>query len=83
MERSEIANGDTTSGVWLVGERLNRGLTVPALALEAGVPAHVVRHAEKGNTPSPPNALKLASYFGVQVTDIWPVIPPTPEREAA
>lgn len=63
----------------LTAERLNRGLSVPAFARDAGVPEHVVRYAEKGNMPSPPNALKIADYLGVRVTDLWPV----PEKDAA
>lgn len=57
----------------LTAERLNRGLTVLAFAREIGIPEHVVRHAEKGNRPSPANALKIATYLGSQVTDIWPL----------
>jgi ribosome-binding protein aMBF1 (putative translation factor) len=57
-------------------ERLNRGLSIPALAREIDVPDHVIRHAEKGGTPTPANALKLASFFGVRVTDIWPADAP-------
>jgi lambda repressor-like predicted transcriptional regulator len=62
----------------LVAERLNRGLSVSAFAHEAGVPEHVVRHAEKGGVPQPANAFKIASFLGVRVTDIWPT-----ERDGA
>lgn len=66
----------------LAAERLNRGLSVEALAREAGVPAHVVRHAEAGGRPRPATALKIADYLELKVTDLWP-LEPEPEREAA
>jgi predicted transcriptional regulator len=62
----------------LKAERLDRGLSVLALAREVGVPDHVIRHAEKGGHPTPANALKIANFFGSRVTDIWP-----PEPRAA
>lgn len=63
----------------LRAERLNRGLSVAVMAAEVGVPEHVVRHAEKGGVPVPANALLIASFLDVRVTDIWP----EPDREAA
>jgi ribosome-binding protein aMBF1 (putative translation factor) len=56
----------------LTEERLNRGLSILALAETIGVPEYVIRHAEKGGMPRPANAMKIASFFGVRVTDIWP-----------
>jgi DNA-binding XRE family transcriptional regulator len=56
----------------LTTERLNRGLSIPALAREVDVPEHVIRHAEKGGRPHPANALKIADYFDARVTDFWP-----------
>lgn len=59
--------------------RLRRGKSIPQMALEAEVPAHVIRHAEaKGGRPHPENALKIARYLGVDVLDLWPI-----EEEAA
>ncbi len=72
MERNELADHQPAS-VWLVSERRNRGLSVPAFALEIGIRPHVLRHAEKGGLPSPANALKIAQHHGVKVTDLWPV----------
>lgn len=62
----------------LVELRLNRGLSIAALAEKAGVPEHVIRRAESGGRPRPENALRIARVFGVAVTDLWPI-----EREAA
>jgi DNA-binding XRE family transcriptional regulator len=56
----------------LAEERLNRGLSIPALAREVDVAEHVIRHAEKGGIPNPANALKIATFLGCRVTDIWP-----------
>lgn len=57
----------------LRAERLNRGLSVIAFAAACDVPEHVIRHAEKGNVPSPPNALKIATFLEAAVTDVWPL----------
>lgn len=59
----------------LKAARLNRGLSIEALAKQVGVPAHVIRHAESGGRPRPENALRIAEFFGCQVTDFWPVEP--------
>ena len=53
--------------------RLNKGLSVAALAREVKVPPHVIRHAEGGGRPRPDNALRLADFYGLRVTDLWPV----------
>lgn len=57
----------------LTSARLNKGLSIPALAAKANVPDHVIYHAEKGGMPRPENALKIATALGVSVTDVWPV----------
>lgn len=57
----------------LRSERLNRGLTVAQMAERAGVTKRVLQNAERGTTPHPANALKIATFLERQVTDIWPV----------
>lgn len=57
----------------LVAERLNRGMSRRQMAKEIGVSEAVLRSAEQGGHPHPSNALKIASYYGVLVTNIWPV----------
>lgn len=60
----------------LRGERINRGLSQAAAARAMGVDADALARAERGDTtPHPRNALKIASYYGYKVTDIWPVEP--------
>lgn len=54
-------------------ERLNRGLSQSALARETGIDRGTVIRMERGQRPLPDTALKVADFFGVRVTDIWPV----------
>lgn len=54
-------------------ERLNRGMSAEAMAAAIGVKPHVVRYVEKtGARPHPANALAIANYFGLTVTEMWP-----------
>lgn len=54
-------------------ERLNRGLTQRALALETGVPYTTIQRLEANLGVRPANAKRIADYFKVQVTDLMPV----------
>ena len=55
-------------------ERLNRGLSLDALAAETGVAKSTLARVEKGGPqPNPANAKAIADYYGVAVTDLWPV----------
>lgn len=72
--QDRIEDCKTTSQRWnLHAERLNRGLTVIEFAGACDVPLWVIRSALRGNRPSPRNALKIATFLGAQVTDIWPI----------
>ena len=57
----------------LQAERLNRGLTIREAAEAAGVAPSVVARAENGQTLAPGNAKRIADFYGLKVTDIWPV----------
>jgi transcriptional regulator with XRE-family HTH domain len=58
----------------LKAERLNRGLSIRAAAKEIGVTAPTLGRAESGEGGiHPVNALKIATFYGYRVTDIWPV----------
>jgi len=58
----------------LKAERLNRGLSLDALASETGVPKSTLARAEKGGPqPTASNAFAIADFYGYKVTDIWPV----------
>lgn len=60
-------------------ERMNRGLTVAALADMLDVSRHTVMRIEAGTIPNAPVALKIAEWLSgdgelVRVTDLWPVV---------
>ena len=64
--------------------RLNRGLGLAQAADEIGVDKSVLSRAEKGETePHPKNKLKIADFYELSVTDIWPVSTREPEEAAA
>lgn len=57
----------------LKAERLNRGLSLTALAEQIDVPKSTLDRAEQGTEPVPATKLKIAKFYGCAVTDIWPV----------
>ncbi len=58
----------------LRAERLNRGLSLAALAEQTGVPKSTLARVESGQAePVPETKLALADFYGYKVTDIWPV----------
>lgn len=57
----------------LLEERLNRGLSPAAAAADIGISRGTLRRAESGERPQVAVAKKIADFYGVQVTDIWPV----------
>ena len=65
----------------LLAERLNRGLSQADAAEVIGVSRGTLDRAESGLSVQVANAKRIADFYGVQVTDIWPVA--EPEREAA
>lgn len=65
----------------LEATRLNMGLTAKAAAELIGIPDYTLRYAETTGQPRPETAKRIADFYGVQVTDIWPV--PDPDREMA
>lgn len=54
-------------------ERINRGFSIRALGRELGIPEQTIRRAEEGHAPSIANAHKLASFYGLKVTDLWSI----------
>lgn len=64
---------DERTTINLRAERRNRRMTQAAIARVIGVPRQVWARAEKGLGVHPINAGKIADYFEVEVTDIWPV----------
>jgi transcriptional regulator with XRE-family HTH domain len=58
----------------LKSERLNRGLSLDALAEKTGVPKSTLARAENdGPQPTASNAFAIADFYGYKVTEIWPV----------
>ena len=56
--------------------RVNRGLSLRAAAREIGVDWKTLRRAERGDhRPQARNAFRIARFYGLQVTDIWPLEP--------
>lgn len=54
-------------------ERLNRGFSRRQAAEQMGVNENTLKRAEEGDMPHPGNALKIATFYGHQVTDVWPL----------
>lgn len=59
----------------LLAARLNRGLSRRQAADQMGVAENTLKRAEEGEMPHPSNALKIAGFYGHQVTDVWPLEP--------
>jgi transcriptional regulator with XRE-family HTH domain len=57
----------------LKAERLNRGLSLDALAAAVEVPKSTLARMEHGVIPRPAVRLKVADFYGKSVTDIWPI----------
>jgi DNA-binding XRE family transcriptional regulator len=53
--------------------RINRGLGLAEAAELIGVSRRCLYDAEKGTTPRPANALKIAEFWGERPTDLWPI----------
>ena len=68
----------TGSKVNIEVRRLNLGLTAKAAAEQIGIPDHVLRYAETTGQPRPATAKKIADFYGLLVTDIWPVVSAEP-----
>lgn len=59
----------------LAEARVNRGHSIRGLARHIDVPEQTIRRAERGERVTPENAFKIATFFDLKVTDIWPVEP--------
>lgn len=58
----------------LRAERVNRGLTQAEAARKMNVDTDALARAERGVAqPHPRNALRIASFYGYKVTDLWPL----------
>jgi len=57
----------------LSSARVNRGHTIRSLAAELEIDWRTLARLEEGQPIHPAKALKVADYFGVQVTDLMPM----------
>ena len=57
----------------LEAERLNRGLTLRGAAKQMGITPSILFRAENGARPRPGGAKAIADFYGVAVTDLWPI----------
>jgi transcriptional regulator with XRE-family HTH domain len=62
-------------------ERLNRGLSQAKFAKAIGIRPSVYGRLELGKSISPANALKVAQFFEMEVTELFPL--EDPEAAAA
>ena len=63
----------------LKAERMNRGLSLAALSEKTGVPTSTLARIETTDIePAPKTKLALASFYGFEVVELWPV-----EQESA
>lgn len=53
--------------------RYNRGLSPEQLGELIEVSGRTIRRLEEGHKPTPETALKVASFFGLAPTDLWPL----------
>lgn len=53
--------------------RVNRGLSLDQLSDETGVPKTTLARVERGSVPNPSTQKKIADFYDVQPTDLWPI----------
>lgn len=57
----------------LRAKRINRGMSLDQLSDEIGVPKATLARAELGTVPNPSTQKKIADYWEVLPTDLWPL----------
>jgi transcriptional regulator with XRE-family HTH domain len=57
----------------LIGRRRNKGLSVREAAIEIGISRETLARAERGDGVHAGTAKQIADFYGVLVTDLWPV----------
>lgn len=62
-----------TGGQLIRSARLDKGLSIRAAAKKIGVTEDILLRAENGATPRPAAAKKIADFYSLTVTEIWPV----------
>lgn len=57
----------------LIAARKNKGLSQKLAAKQIGVSEDILSRAENGAHPHLGHAKLIADFYGMKVTDIWPV----------
>lgn len=66
--------GGSSRNATLIRERFDRGLTLEQAADEIGIGADVLYRAERqGAVPRQPAPKRIADFYGLKPSDIWPV----------
>jgi hypothetical protein len=52
--------------------RIDRGLSIRQAAKAISVGEMVIRYAEQGGQPWPQHKLKIATFYGLKPSDLWP-----------
>lgn len=52
--------------------RRDRGLTVEQAATEMGISKQALSTIELGRVPTAPVAFRVAGFYGLRVTEVWP-----------
>lgn len=66
----------------LIAARLNKGMSPEVAANAIGIARGTLERAEDGRGIHPGTAKKIADFYGVLVTDIWPVREPAQDAAA-
>ena len=53
--------------------RFNRGLSPEQLGKHCKLSGKTIRRLEEGHSPTAKTAKKVAAYFGLEPSDIWPL----------
>lgn len=62
-----------TGAPLLKASRLDKGLNIPQAAKAIGVTTDILQRAENGAQPRPKAAKRIADFYELRVTEIWPV----------
>lgn len=72
MSTPEVPSSAAEGPINLRDERWRRGKGLRVTAEAIGVSVKVLRAAERGGTPQPENAVKIARHYGLDPAVQWP-----------
>lgn len=65
--------------ITLVERRVNLGMSQAELALHCEVATETIRKVEDGHRPTPRIGKRIADFYGLVYTDLWPIAVDTEE----